>query len=63
MKIIYITRLAPQFATYSNVKLPHVSQHFSPGGEIITLGFEFARNFIKEWNNSVYFELNMSLWI
>jgi hypothetical protein len=37
------------------------SPHFSPGGEMITQGFGFTKDFVKEWNNSVYFRLNKIL--
>jgi hypothetical protein len=30
---------------------------------MITQGLESTKDFMKEWDNSVYFRLNMSLWI
>jgi len=33
------------------------SPHFSPGGEMIAQRFGFTRHLLKEWNNSVYFQL------
>jgi len=37
------------------------SPHFSPRGEMITQRFVFTKDFMKEWNNSVYFRLNKIL--
>jgi hypothetical protein len=37
------------------------SPHFSPRGEMITQRFVFKKDFMKEWNNSVYFRLNKIL--
>ena len=35
-----------------------VDPDFSPGDEMIAQSFGFTRDFVKEWNNNVYFRLN-----